>query len=602
MEHSNKINQSGRFIMDLSQAMWKKFNRSTQQVLLVSSLVFLSACSTVPSETPLPATDSLANVTLEVVDEKPVETVPLTAELTYLILTAEVAAQRGDVISADELYNRASGLIKSPKLASRSTQIANFTRDEKRIDRALNRWVEVDPTDADIYMLKAPFLLIKGKYNEVPPAVNKAISLRPDKTDAYLSRLTDNLSKIVKAEPALSIFSQLDSYQEKNIEALYQYARLASYYQEYDKALPAIDAVLDQQSDFDDALILKAKVLQRLGRGEDALDTIKPAATKRDANRFLRFTYGQLLGENNYISASREVFEQLYEEKNDPDIAFALGVIAIEQKEGEKAKTYFNRLLDLGNPGQRAAYFLGLAEKLNGNIEQAIVWFTSVPNNNPRFQAAQTHYVTLLADNGAMAKARQHLADIRTANPKLSVQYYLFESSFLRERGLKQASFDILDEAIASHPDNIDLLYGRAMAAESIDRIDLLERDLRAILVIDPKHAQTLNALGYTLTDRTDRHDEALLLINQALAISPNDPFYLDSLGWVYYRLGDLDKALYYLKQAVEIQDDPEFLAHLGEVLWKQGEQGQAKAVWQQGLKFDADNELLQETMQQFGL
>ena len=140
------------------------------------------------------------------------------------------------------------------------------------------------------------------------------------------------------------------------------------------------------------------------------------------------------------------------------------------------------------------------------------------------------------------------------------------------------------------------------MAAESIDRIDLLERDLRAILVIDPKHAQTLNALGYTLTDRTDRHDEALILINQALAISPNDPFYLDSLGWVYYRLGDLDKALYYLKQAVEIQDDPEFLAHLGEVLWKQGQQRQAKKVWQQGLKFDADNELLQETMQQFGL
>ena len=244
--------------MDLSQAMWKKFNHSTQQVLLVSALVFLSACSTVPSGTTLPATDSLANVTPEVVDEKPVESVPLplTAELTYLILTAEVAAQRGDVISADELYNRASGLVKSPKLASRSTQIANFTRDEKRIDRALNRWVEVDPTDADIYMLKAPFLLIKGKYNEVPPAVNKAISLRPDKTDAYLGRLTDNFSKIVKAEPALSIFSQLDSYQEKNLEALYQYARLASYYQHYDKALPAIDAVLDQQADFDDALIL----------------------------------------------------------------------------------------------------------------------------------------------------------------------------------------------------------------------------------------------------------------------------------------------------------------------------------------------------------
>ncbi len=603
MQHSNKINRSGRFIMDLSQAMWQKLSRSTRHSGLVCSLVLLSACSSVPTETPIPATDSIAASTPVVAEEKPVETIPLTAELTYLILTAEVAAQRGDVISADELYNRAAGLIESPNLSSRSTQMANATRDEKRIDRALNRWVEVDPTDADIYMLKAPFLLIKGQHKEVIASVNKALTIAPERSALYLGRLTDNLSKLVKAEPALEVMSQLDLFKQQDPLALYQYSRLAAYYQRYDAALPAINTVLDKQADFEDALILKSKILQRLNRGEAALKTLKSAANKRDASRQLRFTYAQLLGENNHIDASRRGFEQLYtQQDNEPDVAFALGVIAIEQGEGEKAKTYFNRLLDLGDPGRQAAYFLGLAEKLNGNVEQAQVWFTSVPNNNPRFQAAQTHYVTLLADNGAMAKARQHLANIRTANPKLAVQYYLFESSFLRERNLNQAGYDILDKAIAEHPKDIDLLYGRAMAAESLERLDWLERDLRAILVIDPQHAQTLNALGYTLTDRTDRHQEALTLINQALAIAPNDPFYLDSLGWVYYRLGDLEKAELYLKKAVEIQGDPEFLAHLGEVLWQRGERRQAKKVWQQGLEFDADNKLLQDTMQQFGL
>jgi tetratricopeptide (TPR) repeat protein len=609
IQHSNKINRSGRFIMDLSQVLWKKLSRSTRCNMILSSLVLLSACTTLPTETSNPAQQDIPiqiEAQAESEDNKtavPVETIPLTAELTYLILTAEIASQRGDPIAAAELYNRAASLVESPQLASRSTQIANATRDQKRIDRALNRWVEVDPTDADIYILKAPFLMLQGKYKEVAPAVNTALAIAPEQLPTYLARLTDNLSKIVKAEPALNIMKQLDVFQQQNPQALFQYSRLAAYYQQYDEALPTINAVLDDKPDFQEALVLKAKILQQLKRGDEALSTLKRAAHKKSASRSLRFIYAQLLGENNHVGKSRQFFEQLYAEKdNEPDVVFALGIIALEEKQGQKAKTYFNRLLDLGDPGQQAAYFLGVAEKRNNNVEQALVWFSSVPNNNPRFQAAQTHYVTLLADNGAMAKARQHLANIRTTNPKLAVQYYLFEASFLREREQDQAAFTLLDEAITDHPKDIDLLYARAMVAESMDRLDLLERDLRSILIIEPDNAQTLNALGYTLTDQTDRHQEALTLINKALVIAPKDPFYLDSLGWVYYRLGQLDKAEQVLKQAVAIQDDPEFLAHLGEVLWQQGQQSEAKKVWQQGLKHDADNTLLLKTMQSFGL
>lgn len=589
--------------MNLSQAMRAKLGRSTRLYWLAGSLALFTACSSVPTDTQSAANDSASGADVAEESEKPVETLPLTAELTYLILTAEVAAQRGDIIGSAELYSRASTLVESPSLASRSTQMANFTRDEKRIDRALSRWAEVDPTDADIYMLQAPFLLIQGKYKDVAPSVNKAIALAPEKSAQYLNRLADNMSKIVKVDPALAIMSQLDLYQQQDPTALFQYARLAAYYQELDTALSTLDKVLDTQADFEDALILKSKILQRMEQGEAALKTLKSPASQKQASRQLRFTYAQLLGENDYLEAAQGRFEQLYDEQsNDPDVAFALGVIALEKSKGQKAKTYFERLLELGDPGQQSAYFIGLAEEMNNNIDSALVWFASVPKANARFQAAQSHYVSLLADNGAMAKARQHLAKIRADNPPSAVQYYLFEYSFLQERGLKQASYDILTQAIAEYPKNIDLLYSRAMAAESVDRIDLLEQDLRTILKFAPHHGQTLNALGYTLADRTDRHQEALDLVNQALAIEPNDPFYLDSLGWVYYRLGDLDSAERYLQQAVTLQGDPEFLAHLGEVLWQQGEHSQAKKVWQKGLKMDADNQLLRDTMKQFGL
>ena len=589
--------------MDLSQALWKKLSPSGLCGIIFGLIILLSACTNLPTER-LPTTQQvLAVETKPDKTEAALKTVPLTAELTYLILTAEIASQRGDLISAAELYKRAAGLVESPKLASRSTQMANFTRDQKRIDLALNRWAEVDPTDSDIYMLKTPFLMMQGKHDEIAPVVNTALAIDPEKLATYLVRLTDNLSKIVKADPALTIMKQLDVFQQGNPHALYHYSRLAVYYQRYDKALPTINAVLDYEPGFQEALILKATILQRLKRIDEALNILKDAAHQKSASRSLRFSYAQLLGENNQIKKSRQLFEQLdAEESNKPDVIFALGVIAIEEKQGHKAKNYFKRLQDLGDPGMQSAYFLGIAEKLNNNVEQALVWFTSVPNSSPHFQKAQTQYVSLLADNGALAKARQHLANIRIANPKLAVDYYLFEAILLQERNQNQPAFILLDKAISEHPENIDLLYTHAMLAESINRLDILEKDLRSILAIDPDNSQTLNALGYTLTDLTDRHQEALVLIKKALVISPSDPFYLDSLGWVYYRLGQLDKAEQVLKQAVAIREEPEFLAHLGEVLWQQDQKNEAKKVWLRGLKQDSANELILKTMQHFGL
>jgi len=490
MQHSNKINQSGRFIMDLLQVTGQKLTSSMRAAWLLSGLL-LSACSTVPQQTvvsdkvaePVAAVEDVA-----VVEETP--TLPLTAELTYLILTAEVAKQRGDIAGAADLYQRAAETIESPTLSSRSTQMANLTRDGQRINRALDRWSEVNPGDANVYLLKVPFLLIDQKYDEVPKAINQALTIDPEKTDFLLSRLTDNMGKLIDADNALSIMTKLDVYQSKHPEALYQYGRLAATYQRFDDALPAISEVLTAQPDHQGALVLKAKILQQTGSGEEAIRLLKSPASKAGASKFLRFTYGQLLGENNHVDASRTVFEKLYRDHPDePDIAFALGVIAIEEQKNEQAVGYFNRLLDLGDPGQQAAYFLGVAEKQAGNVDAALTWFNSVPPKHPRYQAAQSHYVSLLAENGAMAKARQQLDTLRQQDPESAVDYYLFEASLLRDRKHYQNAFDILDKANTEHKDNIDLLYGRAMAAESLNRLDLLEKDLRQIGSFNPNRA-----------------------------------------------------------------------------------------------------------------
>lgn len=159
-----------------------------------------------------------------------------------------------------------------------------------------------------------------------------------------------------------------------------------------------------------------------------------------------------------------------------------------------------------------------------------------------------------------------------------------------------QDAMDVYDKALQKGYDE-DLLYSRAMLAEKMDRLDVLEMDLRAILDKDPKNSQALNALGYTLADRTDRYDEAYDLIERALEISPNDFFVLDSMGWILYRLGRLDEAIEFLNKALSVKNDPEIAAHLGEVLWVKGDKEAAQAIWDTALRETPNDDRLRKVI-----
>jgi len=149
-------------------------------------------------------------------------------------------------------------------------------------------------------------------------------------------------------------------------------------------------------------------------------------------------------------------------------------------------------------------------------------------------------------------------------------------------------------------PNTPELVYDHAMAAERLQRLDVMEKELRRLIQIKPDFAQAYNALGYSLADHNMRLDEARGLIEKALTLSPNDYFILDSMGWVQYRLGKLDKAADYLRRAYTVQTDPEIAAHLGEVLWQQGKHDEAVKTWEEALREHPDNESLLNTTKKF--
>jgi tetratricopeptide (TPR) repeat protein len=252
----------------------------------------------------------------------------------------------------------------------------------------------------------------------------------------------------------------------------------------------------------------------------------------------------------------------------------------------------------LPRPAERIE-LLGQLAELAERREEALRWYRAVPRGERWFDA-QLRIAVLLDGQGERDAALAHLDALRGAgidDDANLASTFLLESELHVRHAQPERALDAFGRGLKVLPDDRRLLYARALQYEALDRVDECVADLRRLVELDPDDADALNALGYTLADRTDRHQEALALITRALAAKPDEAAIIDSMGWVQYRLGNLDEALEYLRRAFELQPDAEIAAHLGEVLWAKGERDAARAAWAKGREVDPDNETLAATV-----
>jgi tetratricopeptide (TPR) repeat protein len=240
-------------------------------------------------------------------------------------------------------------------------------------------------------------------------------------------------------------------------------------------------------------------------------------------------------------------------------------------------------------------YLAQIAEE-TARYDLAFDRYRAVPDGE-RAWIARLRAAAMLGKQNKLAEARRYLADLPAVTIEQRVQVRQTEAQLLRDGGDNTAAYAVLVQALTEHPDHPDLLYDTAMVAEKLDKIDVVEARLGRLIELRPDNAQALNALGYTLVDRTPRTAEGAALIERALKLAPGDPFILDSMGWAQFRMGHLDQAEDYLRRALAERPDPEIAAHLGEVLWARGERTRAREVWQSQLKSTPDNPVLLETM-----
>ena len=512
---------------------------------------------------------------------------PPASEYVYQVLSGEIAGQRGDYARALEHYLAAAKLTPDPRVAERATQIALYTKDLKGAAEAAALWSERDPSNTTPKRVSAILNLKRGAIDEGVKQLRALLSLPSVDVESTLIELVKMLDTELPKDDGLRVMKSLEEAFPHVAEVHFAYALLATDKGEYALALEQTQKALSMQPRWSRVRLLQAQLMSQMGDSASARDVIRKAIKSDPGNDRLRLVLAQFLTKTGDLrGAERELKGILARDPGNDDARFGLAVLLLEMGKEEPARAEFQQLLQTEKWQGQANFYLGLLELRRNRLPEALKLFDQVQSGPSEFDA-RVNAITALINLGRLDDARGRLGELRKRFPNESLRLYLIEADLLVKRNDPQAAFDLLTSALAEDPGRAELLYSRALVAEQLGRLEVLEADLRAVIDKNPNDANALNALGFTLADRNIRLDEAQSLLQRALQLKPNDPAVMDSWGWLQYRLGNREVAIEYLERAYRLFNDAEIGAHLGEVLWEAGRQEEARRVWRGALTRD---------------
>jgi tetratricopeptide (TPR) repeat protein len=525
-------------------------------------------------------------------------------EVMYRILVGEIALQRGEPALAARAYYEAARDAQDPTLARRATEIALFARQRGLAMDAAQLWQKLDPSSDRarqmVTMLGQPgasgdlkndlervFADAAANGQTLGDAflqLNRALSSQPDKTAVY--RLVIDLAKpypgVAEAHFAVALAGSNTGLTDLEIVAA---------------SAREIDRALELKPGWERAVLVKAEILAK-SSPDNAIRYLNTFLVEAPGSRAASGALAQLYVEQKRYGDARGVFQRLLDaEPSDRELQYAVAAISVQMKDYPTAERLFQELKNagFGEPGAVAFYLAEIAEETH-RYDDAIAHYREVTDGD-RAWLAKLRIAAVMGKQGKVEAARQFLAALDPDGRDQETQAKQAEAQLLQDAHDYQGAYKVLNTALVADPDSAELLYDVAMVAEKLDRIDEAESRLKRVIELKPENAQALNALGYTLVDRTQRAAEGLKLIEKAHALAPEDPFILDSMGWAHFRLGNFQESEKFLRRALAERSDPEIAAHLGEVLWAKGERGRAQEVWQSQLKETPDNPVLLNTV-----
>ena len=531
--------------------------------------------------------------------------IELTSSMLNQLLKAEFAFRKGDWQGPYLTMLSLAQQTRDPRLARRAAEMAVAARQSDDTLAAVRLWRELDPQSDEATQYFVGMVVTSDNIADVEPIFVERLKEAPaDKRGVLLFQIQQLLGRAKDKDAANAMLERVIAPYNDTFEAHIVRAQAALVRGDREAAQRAAQAALSVKPDSEIAVLMMAQVI-----GDDAkiAPMLEAFLKTHPEAREVRAAHARVLVNQKQYPQARAQFETLL--KGRPDDAgnlYALGVLATQMNDARAAEGYFTRFVEvLGrNPEDerdptRALLILAQIAEERGDVPGALAWLDKVPaGTDPQLLfSAQLRRAQLMAKQGDLAGGRKLLAGLKPIEPAQQAQVAVAEVQLLRDAGRLLEAYSLMEAAAKRFPKNPDLLYDFALLAEKVGRVEVMEKLLREVMALAPDNHHAYNALGYSLAERNVRLQEAYTLIARALEMAPGDPFIMDSMGWVQYRLGKLDEAEKYLRNAYALRRDPEIAVHLGEVLFQKGQQAAAQELWREARAKDPQNDTLRSTL-----
>ena len=517
-------------------------------------------------------------------------------DLVFRLLLAEIASQRGELNLASELFLDLAKQTDSALLAERATRLTTYTRNGTIALEASKIWNELNKDSIDAQQALSEILVANNKLNEAKPILQKLLLKEKTRASGFLY-LNSLLSRVQDKKAVLTLVTDLAQPYPKLAEAHFAIAHAAWIIKDqktYEKELASINQI---KPDWEMPILFKGQILAQES-AERALAFYSEFLNKYPKSNEVRLEYAKLLTNGRKFNEAKNEFIKLVNTANSSsEITIAVGLLSVELEDYDLAEKYFLQSLKR-NPKDKDQIFIYLAkiaDKKNQN-ETAITWLNKI-NNGPHFIESKLIAAEIIAKKESIDKALIFLNGLKANSPEENLSLIQSKTSFLTRANRHQEAFQLMQNEASNFAHSPEFKFDYALLADKLHKYDLMEKLLREAIKIKPDYAVAYNALGYSYADRNINLEDAKKYIEVALSIAPNNHYILDSMGWLYYRLGKLDSALSFIQKAYDIQSDPEIAAHLGEILWVQGKKKEAEDIWQLSLQSFPDNEILKEIL-----
>ena len=523
-----------------------------------------------------------------------VEYVPgeLNEESLLDLLTAELAGQQRDFDTAFELYLRQAQLNRSSELAERATRIAQFNRNPQDVLTAARLWQEIEPEAAEPPQILINILLHEARFGEAfellraQPTFGAEVLL-------VIESLLDTFDEESATELAELLQQRLDASPEQ-LDLLLVLARVQLLRQEETAALNLLNRGLAVEPKQPDLIVEKAQLLRSVySDSEQALSLLESALPNNRDHRQLRAVHVQLLLELRPDSVQVAVERAIAQADRDPQLIYYYALLLLENEQPQQSLVLLDELISRDPARTDLNLYIGVNQEALGNREAAIEAFAKVERGDLLFNAV-SRALELFEIENEYERAEALVENARASDAERASQLAVIFARWAGDNGELERGLDYLNARLEEDPNDISLLYSRALMIEPIDHQQMLY-DLERAYALNPDNAGTQNALGYSLLEHSDEYQRAYELIESALAESPDDPAYLDSMGWALHKLERNSEALPYLERAFEQMPDPEVSSHLIIVLTQLGELERAQELLAEQEELHPGNEDLAE-------